>query len=74
MSFTLPAPGRTRVEVFDLLGRRVATLHDARLPAGLHRVPWDGRRDDATRIAAGVYVVRVTAGGATQHRTIVRLP
>ena len=67
--YAVPAPGRVRVSVFDLLGREVAVLVDADEAAGGHtaRVP-------SGRLAAGVYVVRIAAGGeARQVRlTVVR--
>ena len=54
----LPRAGEVRVEVFDLQGKRVATLHAGPAPAGsaVHR--WDGRRDDGTPCASGVYLFR----------------
>ena len=67
--YLTPAAGRVRVSVFDLLGREVAVLVDADEPAGAHaaRVP-------SGRLAAGVYVVRVVAGGEARvaRLTVVR--
>ena len=40
--FELPRAGRTRLEVFDLRGRLVATLVDGELAAGPHQVTWLG--------------------------------
>jgi hypothetical protein len=55
--------------VYDLKGRRVATLLESRLPSGTHAVRWD-----ASGVAAGVYVVRAlseSASGALRV-TVVR--
>lgn len=57
---TLGAPAHVRVEVFDVLGRRVALLLDEPRAAGAHE--WTV---DLGGWAAGVYVCRVRAGGAT---------
>ena len=54
----LPAPAEVRVAVYDVLGRRVATLAAGPLGAGLHRLPFD-----ASRLAPGAYVVRAGVGG-----------
>jgi hypothetical protein len=56
----LDAPEATagRVEVLDVMGRRVATLLDGAVPAGRHALRWDARA-----AAAGVYVVRAALGG-----------
>lgn len=58
-----------RVEAFDVLGRRVAVLHDGPLPPGVHRLTLGG-----ARLPAGVYVVRATGGGLDLARrlTLVR--
>jgi hypothetical protein len=48
----------SRVGVYDVLGRQAALLHAGPLPAGVSRFELDV---DALR--AGVYVVRVVAGG-----------
>ena len=67
--YAVPAAGRVRVSLFDLLGREVAVLADAEHAAGGHaaQVP-------SGRLASGVYVVRVVSGGeARQVRlTVVR--
>lgn len=50
----MPRSAQVRLEVFDLLGRRVAVLTDALLPAGAHVIPWD-----AVEVQAGHYLVRL---------------
>lgn len=51
-----PIPTNARLETFDMLGRRRAVLHEGRLESGRHRF------DPASRVGAGVYFVRLTAG------------
>lgn len=53
--FVLSAPERVRLTIYDLLGRRVATLLDATLAAGSHDAVFD-----ATNLPGGVYVYRLT--------------
>lgn len=55
--YSLPASMKVSLEVFDLLGRRVATLVNGEMPAGAHEA-----RFDARRLASGAYVYRLTAG------------
>ena len=52
----------TRVELYDLLGRRVRRLHDGPLAAGRHALRWDGRDDAGAPVAGGIYLARVRAG------------
>jgi len=61
LGYTLPAAHDVRLEVFDLLGRRVAVLVDERQPAGHHQAAFHAE----SGLAAGVYVGRLRAGDQT---------
>ena len=67
--FAMPDAGTVSVSVYDLLGREVATLAQGEMAAGWHTATLD-----ASRLSAGVYVVRMQAGSfqATQRMTVVR--
>jgi hypothetical protein len=73
LPFTLPAPGRVRLAVFDVGGRSIATLLDADRPAGPASVTWDGRDDRGVRCAAGVYVVHVQSPAGSARRLVALL-
>ena len=62
IAFVLPSAGHARIDVFDLLGRRVARVLDADLSAGSHAVSWPGTGGSGTRLRSGAYIVRVVAG------------
>jgi len=62
----LPRTQHVTLEVFDMMGRRVASGHDGELQAGRHRLTIRG-----DRWASGVYVARVrTPNGSVSHRII----
>ena len=68
--FELAKSGPVEVAVFDLLGRRVATVLDGiPHPVGAHET-----RLDASALPSGVYVVRLVASGEArvQRITVVR--
>lgn len=68
----LPEQTRIRGDVFDLLGRRVATIASAVYPAGWHTLAWDGCTRAGSRASAGVYLLRITVGArALDHRLVV---
>jgi flagellar hook assembly protein FlgD len=54
--------------VFDISGRRVRTLADDALDAGVHAFAWDGRTAGGDAVAAGVYFAKLHAMG--QERTV----
>src|SRR5262245_34719689 len=65
-AFALPSAGPVRLELFDLSGRRVATLAEGTLPAGRYVREWDGRDGAGRSAPAGVYLARL-AGDAGQE-------
>jgi hypothetical protein len=69
--FDLPQPGRVELAVFDLGGRKVATLVNDQLPAGHHTVTWLGQDDTGRRMASGTYVYRLQANGEVLTRKMM---
>ena len=69
LAFTVPEAAAIRVELYNVLGQRVQTVFDGMSTGGEQTVAFD-----ASRLAAGVYVVRVESAGeqATQRLTVVR--
>ena len=63
IEFGLPANSNVRLEVYDLLGKRVATLENSVLEAGWHTYHFD-----ASHLASGMYFYRLS----TNQRTVVK--
>ena len=70
----LPEAAQVRVEVFDLVGRRVRLLADGSWAAGPQELVFDLRDDRGVRLAAGVYLVRAQLGSAAFTRRLVVVP
>ena len=66
--FTLQAALPVRLEIFDVIGRRVAVLLDRTLEAGEHEIRWD-----ASKVASGVYIYRLTASDLVETRKMLLL-
>lgn len=49
------------MKIYNIGGQLVKTLVDEGQKVGLHTVRWDGRGDDGTRVASGVYFYRMEA-------------
>lgn len=67
-TITLPPgpPAHVRVDVVDLLGRRIVTLLDGRVGADGRTIDWPARG-----VPPGVYLARVHRGGRTQTLRLV---
>lgn len=66
--FALPEASDVGLEVFDITGRRVANLVDARQAPGTYTVTFD-----ATNLTSGVYFYRLTAGSMQILKRMVLL-
>jgi hypothetical protein len=71
--FALPAASHVNVSVFDVHGRRVATLADRSMPAGNAEVVWNGRDARGVPASSGVYFYRLAANGHTLTKKMVLL-
>ena len=71
--FHLSHSTQVRLQVYDLLGRRVRRLVAQDLAAGTYRIVWDGTDDRHHAVAAGVYFYRLAAGefAASQKLTML---
>ena len=74
VEFALPEQTRVTMSVYDMMGRKVATLVDGVRSAGPQSVSWNGQSDSGQDLASGVYLLRMKAGdrSMTRRMTIVR--
>jgi flagellar hook assembly protein FlgD len=63
IELSVPRDGAVVVDLFDVAGRRVRSLLDARLEPGMHAVRWDGCDSSGQPAPAGVYYARMQAPG-----------
>jgi len=73
IEFALPYDGETRLEVFDILGRRVRTLVDGFRMAGRQTVTWDGRDANGNEVGSGVYLYRLVFDQSVQTKKLILL-
>ncbi len=73
IAFSLPRAGDVSVEVFNIVGQRVAVVHDNRLPAGEQQVIWDGTDDNGKPVASGIYLYRVRFDNDAITRKMIML-
>jgi len=71
--YSLPVASDIKIQVFDILGRKVRTLLDRRLPAGAFSIIWDGRNDANRAAASGVYFYRLDSDHFSQTRKMLLL-
>jgi len=68
----LQRDGEAELAIFDLGGRRVASLHSGALPAGAHSFDWRGRDDSGHAVPPGIYLCRLRAEGVIETGRMVK--
>ena len=67
----VPQESEVVVQIFDVTGRRVASLADGRRAAGSEVMTWNLRGEDGRRVGAGVYLVRARIGATRFIRRVI---
>lgn len=68
ISYSIPSAGRVSLNVYDVLGKEVATLFEGVRQPGSYAARFDG-----TGLSSGVYLYRLQAGSMVQTRKLVIL-
>jgi len=68
IQFAVPKASQVTVKIYDVLGRRVATLVDEKYQPGTYKVTFE-----AGDLASGVYIYRIQAEGFAQTRKLMLL-
>lgn len=75
IEYGLPIAGKITLEVFNILGQKIAVLIDAEeKDEGNYSVKWDGRSTNGTFVSTGVYFYRLYAGNfvSTKKMLLIR--
>ena len=64
---TLTKAGKTAVQIYDIAGRLVHTLHDENLRSGRYFHEWDGLDAAGNRVPPGIYLLSVSVDGDNRN-------
>jgi len=66
IKYQLPVESHVKLEVYNLLGRKVATLVNEQEKAGYRSVVWD-----ASEVSSGLYFYKLIAGDYTETKRMM---
>lgn len=73
VEYDIPTRGRVTLSIYDASGRRLVTLVNRDMAPGRYRANWNGKDEEGTDVAPGVYFCRVQAAAGVETRKIVLL-
>ena len=59
------------IQIFDLTGKRIRTLFNGRMNAGVRQVSWDGNDENNARVASGLYIFKVIVEGKSKSKSML---
>ncbi len=68
INYILPIASNVSVGIFDILGRKLATLYDGNQEAGNHQIIWN-----ASEQSSGIYFYRIQVGNYAETKKMVLL-
>ena len=71
--FNLSNDSHVLIEIYNIRGQKVKTLVNEDMTAGHHQTIWNGLNDYNQRVASGLYLCRLQAGGEQMVRKMVLL-
>jgi CARDB len=63
--------GVATISIYDMRGRLVRILREERIRPGVNVVVWNGRTSSGLRVASGVYLCQLEAGGVKDQERLV---
>jgi len=66
INYQVPVDATVKLEVYNTLGQKVATLLDGRQQPGYRSITWD-----ASKVSSGLYFYKLTAGDFTETRRMM---
>jgi hypothetical protein len=66
IQYALPKAGNVRIDIYSMLGQKVATLVDTHQPAGYHTANFD-----ASQLSSGVYLYNLSTPGFSQTKKML---
>jgi photosystem II stability/assembly factor-like uncharacterized protein len=71
--FNIPQTEKITLTVCSMLGQKIATLVEGELPAGAHKVSWNGRDALGRQLPSGVYLFKLSGSQFSQAKKMVLL-
>jgi hypothetical protein len=71
IAFDLPRNGNVHLAIYNILGRRVATLVDQNMSMGRHSITWNAKTENGLELPSGMYFVQILTDN--QHAQVKKI-
>jgi len=71
IAFELEYTAEVRLEVYNVLGQAVKTLHTGQLSSGRHQFEWDATDENYAQVSSGVYFYKLSTEFQSQTKKML---
>jgi hypothetical protein len=69
--FTLPKSSHVKIDIFNIVGQKVATVVDGDMKAGVYTADWNGLDENGKSVSSGIYFYRMRADEFSDMKKMV---
>ncbi|MCX6151231.1 MAG: carbohydrate binding domain-containing protein [Ignavibacteriales bacterium] len=73
IKYFLPEESQVKIIIYDILGKKVASLFDSKQNAGVYSIVWNAKNDSGNDVVSGTYIIRFHAGDYSSSKKILLL-
>lgn len=71
ITYSVPENVHVKIEIYNVLGQKVASLFDQEQAAGTHSVVWNTEANRGSSMSSGIYMLKMQAGSFSQVKKMV---
>ncbi|MEA1972150.1 MAG: T9SS type A sorting domain-containing protein, partial [Candidatus Cloacimonadota bacterium] len=71
ISFNIQETNDVLLEIFNIKGQKIKTLINSALPAGNHKVVWNGTDENDLQVSSGIYFYKLRSTGFEQIKKMI---
>ena len=71
IQYALPTVSPVTIEIYNILGSKIATLFDGKQQAGSHTITWNGMDKHGNQVASGLYFYKMTTPNFSKTRKMM---
>ena len=61
ISYALPYDSQVEISIYDIMGRVIKNFFYNSISSGYQKTVWDGKSENGTQVASGIYIYRIKA-------------
>lgn len=70
ISFLIPDSKQVSIQVFNVEGRLIKTITNTHIQAGTHEFKWDAANEEGSKVAPGIYYLKLNTGNYSETKKL----